>query len=133
MNFGPSIIGGLTAGVMLIGVNYVMPEPAFISIRELSYTSGYVTLDRAIRPPNVIADFQVVIVDDETGTTVCHGSGVGEYESSEGRRWVWPLDFYVGEEGCLDRLDGDYNMYTTWSPRDGRRPVQNVTKFNTSD
>lgn len=133
MNFGPSLVGGLTAGVILIGVNYVMPEPAFISIRELSFSDGYVTLDRAIRPPDVIADYQVVVTSEETGLTVCHGTGWAEFETDESRRKVFALDDYVGDPGCLSRLDGDYTIYTTWAPRDGRRPVQNIMHFSTED
>lgn len=133
MNFGPSFVGGITAGIMLLGVNYVMPEPAFISIRELSYSGGYITLDRAIRPPDVIADFQVVVTSEETGITVCHGTGWAEFETDESRRKVFTLDDYVGDPGCLSRLDGSYTIYTTWAPRDGRRPVQNITHFNTDD
>lgn len=133
INFGPSLLGGLTAGAVLLAVNYVMPEPAFIVVRELSVTDGFVTLDRAIRKPDVIADFQVVVVSEETGATVCHGTGWAEFETDESRVKVFRLDDYVGDPGCEARLSGNYTMYTTWSPRDGRAPVQHTTDFNTEE
>lgn len=133
VNVGPSFLGGATAGAMLLAVNYALPEPAFIAVRELSVSNGYVTLDRAIRRPDVIADFQVVVVDEATGLAVCHGTGWAEFETDESRVKTFTLDDYVGDPGCWERLSGEYTMYTTWSPRDGRRPVQNTTDFNTDD
>ncbi len=129
MNFGPSFLGGVTAGIMLIGVNYVMPEPAFMVVRELSYADGDIILDRAIRDPDVIADFVSAVVDEETGRTICDGGGYAEFETDESRRKKFALDDYVRDQGCLSRLSGSYTLYTTWTPRDGRAPVTERLSF----
>jgi hypothetical protein len=122
-------------GILAAGVGYnlpdVLPEPAFMHIRELSYADGLVTFDRAVMPPGAVAGWVVQVHETVTGARVCLGSGSDDYEVDEPRRRVWTLDQFAGDEGCLDRLTPgtEYMMFATWSPMDGQRPVAEQLRF----
>lgn len=122
-------------GIVAAGVGYnlpdVLPDPSFMHVRELSYSQGLVTFDRAVMPPGAVAGWVVQIHETVTGERVCLGSGSDDYEVDEARRKVMPLDAFTGDAGCRARLTPgtEYMMFATWSPMDGQRPVAEQLRF----
>lgn len=123
MNLLPNLISfGATSAILLAGSAF-LPERSFLQIRELSYSDGYVTFDRAISGGSTRAVWTAQVYNSD-GRPECSGGGVATYEPSEQRRQVFALDDWVGDPGCLSRLDlGGHKALVTWTPLSEKRTV----------
>ncbi len=130
----------LAAGAVALTLNAIagaiLPVASdFMIVHGVTYSDGYIAIDRTIVKAGV-ADWQVTVVSDDGTSPTCntvHGSnlheGWSDYEVSDRDQRTMTLDEWVNDPGCLERLQekpGDYTQYVTWSPRDGRDPVRFV-------
>lgn len=129
-----AILSGLTFGLVAVGI---WPEAPFLEVEGMDYVGGRVVVTRQINEPNTIADWRVTVVSAEGKAPSCatipgdlEHEGWSEYTAQPMSENDFSIDVWVGDKGCLERLvAGDYNMYVTWTPRDGRSPVTAKTSF----
>lgn len=134
---GTFIGGTVIAGVALIATNPIFTEPAFMTVNGMRYDQGQIYVDRSVNVPRTVADWRVTIVGSDRNAPFCQtqagpdiDQGWSVYqESMQGERQM-PLDQWVGDAGCADRLTaGEYTMIVTWTPRDGTDPVVATLDF----
>ena len=138
----------LCAGTL--GGLYAFPgqERYFMTVHDVRQVGDKVEPVRTIhgtatRPygQSVIADWRVTVVpvhatlntaaDLAKGAPTCQTipgpnlhDGWSRYTPDTGDAQAMHFDVWVGDPGCWDRLPaGQYVEYTTWTPRDGSRPV----------
>lgn len=115
----------LAAGYLAVSA-MIGPQP-FMTVHSISQDDkGKVTADRTVHFDPNIGDWTVTVVGADTDAPSCKtipGNKVHQGWSpySPGRKMsAMPLDEWVGDPGCLDRLNpGKYTEYTSWVPRDG--------------
>lgn len=136
MNFS-GILGGVTALGMAFVSWAVIPERPFLTVHEMQYLDGAVVAERTIRGPRRIADWRVTILNDNDDSPICQTvpgrdlhQGWSDYEPSARGKRSFPLDVWVGDPGCFERLaSGQHAMFVTWTPRDGTPTVTAKTTF----
>lgn len=106
---------GVIAGGLVALTGVVIPKVPPIEVHVLEYEAGMVHQDRTVTTD---AEFfhasWVAQIQDSGGRVICTGEGSWPY--SAGTRIVdIPLDEWVGDEGCLDRLTaGPYTPIASW-------------------
>lgn len=123
VNIIPNAISfAVTAAALAAGSTF-LPERSFIQIRELTYSDGIVTFDRAISGGKTRAVWTAQVFNSD-GDLECSGGGVSDYEPTENRRKLFPLDVWVGDPGCFDRLSpGGHKSLVTWIPLSEKKTV----------
>lgn len=137
MNFTSSLSGAAFAYLFVNGVVAVLPEAPFLEVHSVTYQGGEVITDRTINGPETPADWQVSVVAVDRAPPSCSTvkgpelhQGWSHYAPSPRAKKKMPLDIWVGDKGCYDRLtSGDYSMHMTWTPRDGQTPVSAIVKI----
>ena len=126
-----ALFGGGMFAIGFAAVSAFMPEEPFLTVHSIEMTAdGIVTPIRTINHDPNIADWAVTVVGMGEGAPSC-GTAPGPEEHQGWSRYApgqivdpMPLDEWVGDPGCWDRLTpGQYVEYTTWTPRDGTDPV----------
>ena len=124
-------IGNTVAGLAGLGlaahlaIQAVLPGFGFMDVHGLAYDDGTVHFERTVFAPATVADWTVSVFAPGTDMPVCSGHGWSEYTPDEDGKKTMPLDVFVNDPGCIDRLEDDteYRLYVFWVPRDGRRAV----------
>lgn len=138
MNSLSTFAGGLIiAGVAWAATNPLFVEQPFMRVESIRYEAGMIYTHRTINVQRTVADWRVTIVGENRDAPFCQtkaGDGIDEgwsiYSEDSKARAQMPLDVWVGDVGCADRLTpGKYTMFTTWTPRDGTDPVYQTTEF----
>ena len=102
-----------------------------MKVHEMEVIGSDVHVTRTIRPDAVIADWRVTVVRLDKEAPSCQTvpgpeihQGWSPYSRSEKLPRIFPMDKWVGDEGCWERLEpGPHKMFVTWTPRDGTPPV----------
>lgn len=114
-------------------------EQPFMRVHKMEVEGREVIVDRSYpRSGRTVADWSVVVVRRDGDSPSCvtkHGlelhQGWSVYDGGTGAEEAFPLDFWANDEGCADRLEpGEYEMFVTWTPRDGSDPVTARTEFD---
>lgn len=138
MNSFASVVGGaLVGGFVYLATNPLFPETPFLTVNSLFYSDDHVFVERTIPGPLVVADWRVTVVGKDAASPFCQTTpgpnmheGWSAYHPSPKSITDMSLDVWVGDPGCNARLTpGDYTMFITWTPRDGRAPVVHVSTF----
>jgi hypothetical protein len=138
MNAITATLGGtVLAGIALLVTNPLYPDETFLTVHQMRYSDGQVYATRTVHGDVTVADWRVTIVGEDRHAPYCQtvpGTDINEgwsiYNYSEASETSWPLDIWVGDAGCADRLtEGNYTMFVTWTPRDGTPTVHAATKF----
>lgn len=128
-----TIAGGGVIGLVLVFLTepLALHNREFMTVHEVSYEGGEVEAVRTFHR-DATADWTVTIVPPGQKSPICKTipgeqmhAGWSDYE--RGRRVVdkMSLDVWVGDTGCHKRLsDTPYNMWVTWTPRDGTPAVK---------
>lgn len=129
---------GAATGLGIAGVlALVWPEPPFLTVDSLRVSGSDVLVARTIPGPKGIADWRVTIVRNGKAEPVCQTipgtmlhEGWSVYEPTMSKERAIAMDVWVGDPGCYDRMTpGEFDMFTTWTPRDGRSPVAHYYHF----
>lgn len=132
------VLGALTGLGVTALIFMAVPEKPFLEVNALDVVGDEVIVERRINAPKTIADWRVTIVRHDKQEPACQTipgpklhEGWSVYEESENNVKVMSLDVWVGDTGCYDRLTpGTYDMFITWTPRDGRNPVPQTVTFD---
>lgn len=137
-----TLVATTLGAVFFVAVNsfadFVSPPPKpFLEVSSMEFADGRVVATRQINAPDTIADWRVTVVSTSGKAPSCatipgprEHEGWSEYTAQPMGQNDFSLDVWVGDEGCLERLvAGEYNMYVTWTPRDGRSPVTAKSTF----
>ena len=131
-------IGAIAFAVWALGAS-ILGEPPFLRVVEMRAVQGgeYVYVKRVISGPDGIADWRVTVVAKTDTAPSCATipgpnlhEGWSDYQTNEAYERTVPLDKWVGDPGCFERLKpGPHTEYVTWTPRDGRDPVTHKRTF----
>lgn len=114
-----------------------LPDPAFMSVKNVTFDGGMVTADRVVRQ-EMDAGWQVVIKRKGEYTPVCiteadaaNGIGWSTYSPDDKQPQSFTVDEWVGQDGCALRVaqSGSYEAYHSWTPQDGSKTVLYVAEF----
>ena len=139
-----TIFSHIFAGSSALGVSYLVAQslfvpPAFIEVHDMTVDAGVVHVERSYNSDGpLVADWRVTVVgegrDDPSCQTVAGPAlhqGWSVYEGPYRAIRNFHLDVWTGDPGCLERLDpGAYQMFVTWTPRNGSPPVTAYTEFS---
>lgn len=127
--------GAVIAGAAALLTNPFFGEQPFLKVINLEYEDDTIYFEREIPGPITVADWRVTVVAKERDAPYCQTipgpeihQGWSLYQPNPHAVADMPLDVWVGDPGCSERLEpGDYLMIITWTPRDGRQPVVHQT------
>lgn len=128
--------GGILAGTAYLMTGPLFPEPEFLNVIEITQVGDQVGVSRIVNGQKTVADWRVTVVGVGVDAPYCQTTpgpemhqGWSPYAPGRGRIEM-SLDVWVGDTGCFERLvPGDYIEITTWTPRDGRKPVTHRRTF----
>lgn len=133
-------LGALTGIGVATLIALSWPEAEFMTVEEMRVVGDEMIVSRSIQgglDGETVADWVVTVVgadrreptcQTETGRNLHEGWSV--YDDGPSQDRVFPIDVWVGDVGCVARLrPGNYSMFVTWTPRDGRKPVTARTTF----
>lgn len=126
MSIGHTISGLAGLGLAAhLAIQAVLPTSAFMAVRNLEYDAGAVKFNRVIYAPATVADYTVSVFAPGADQPICSGHGWAEYTPEEERAKTMPLDVFVNDDGCSERLLSgvQYRLYVFWVPRDQRQAV----------
>ena len=110
---GTAVLGPALA----VAAGIFLPEPPAITVHSLTYENGIVHQERTIiaDAPAFHADWSAR-VQDQDGVTVCEGNGSWAYATGYAVFDI-PIDDWVGDPGCLDRLSANhqYRLIAAWN------------------
>lgn len=133
-----AIAGSSALGVSFLVAQNVLAPPPFIEVHQLFVDQDTVFVERSYNVDGTaIADWRVTILGVGADAPACQTiSGPEEHEGwsrYSGPQRLFrnmPLDVWVGDPGCFERLDaGEHQMFVTWTPRDGTYPVAAYAEF----
>lgn len=131
-----SAVGGAMAIVGALAWVATDP-PKFMDVSMIAVSDGMVTAQRKVHV-DTVADWQVTIVEIGESAPICQTApgpsinmGWSQYRRAEPEEQFMPLDVWAGDRGCAARLEPgvQYNMYTTWTPRNDLPPVTGKVVF----
>lgn len=124
-----------------LGLGSVFGEPAFLEVHDLRVVDETVFVERSYNANGTeIADWRVTILGEDQDAPFCQ-TIAGPEEHQGWSRYYGPdsaernmhLDIWTGDTGCSSRLTpGRYQMFVTWTPRNGSSPVTAYAEFNVS-
>ena len=106
---------GVIAGGLVALTGLVIPEVPPIEVHALQYEAGVIHQDRTVTTESeyFFASWRAEI-KDQSGLIVCEGGGTWNYTAGQFVAAI-PLDVWVGDEGCLERLTaGPYTPIASW-------------------
>lgn len=128
-------------GAATLGLSYVagvaLFELPFLTVHDISYTDGIVYADRTVNH-STVGDWRVTIVQEDRDGPTCNTipgpdihQGWSPYSENPRAVRTFPLDVWVGDPGCLERLQkGEpHHMFMNWTPRDDSDPVALKIEF----
>lgn len=131
-----SAVGGAALGVSYV-VGSVLFEQPYLTVHDISYSEGVVYADRTVNH-SAIADWRVTVVQADRDGPSCNTvpgpemhQGWSPYSASPRDKKPFTLDVWVGDPGCLSRLEPgqEHHMFMNWTPRDGTDPVAQKAVF----
>ena len=133
----PHIAGGAFGAAIVAALWAALPSPAYYKVHDMRVIGSNAVIESTIRRP-VVADWRVTVVrsgEDGPSCSTIPGprehEGWSHYEPRPRTEKTFPVDIWVGDPGCWDRLrPGEHLMYVTWTPRDGTGPVTAQAKFS---
>lgn len=140
MTLTQTIAGGaLLAGLATAAIQS-LPSSAFLQVHDIEVVGPSVVAERTKRR-RVVADWKVSIVGQRSDAPSCQtisgqklDEGWSRYEQGRHQVSKMHLDVWVHDPGCYARLQpGTYEMFVTWTPRDGTRPVVAYAQFEKED
>lgn len=132
-----TVFGALSAIGVSVIIYFVFPPKPFLTIHEMRVVGGDVVASRTVHGPDRVADWRVTVVHDGSDKPSCQTipgpelhEGWSRYSADQKKERVWPMDVWVGDPGCWERLaDGPHDMFVTWTPRDNTPPVTARAQF----
>lgn len=134
-----TVLGALSAFGIGFLTYLTIPDEPFMELAEMQVVDGQVIVKSGINAPEVVADWIVTVVGEDSDAPSCHTSpgpelhqGWSRYKPRALRTNSFSMDVWVADErGCYNRLPpGNYTMHVTWTPRDGRDPVPAKADFS---
>ena len=133
----PNLAGGAFGAAVVAAFWALLPTPAYYKVYDMRVVGDRTIIDSRIRR-DVIADWRVTVVragEDGPSCSTLPGpdehQGWSHYAKRPRGETTFPIDVWVGDPGCWDRLgSGAHLMYVTWTPRDGTPPVTASTEFS---
>lgn len=139
MRYLTEIIGSVT-GLGVAGlIALAWPPQPFLTVHSLEVAGQEVWADRTLNfDGRTIADWRVTIVPLDRESPICQTipgpdlhEGWSVYDGGQNGLRHWSVDVWVGDEGCQSRLiEAEYDMFVTWTPRDGSPPVVSHIVFS---
>ena len=124
-SFTQLAIGGTVVAMGLqASISAIVREPApekFLVVTRMDYQSGVVDFERTVNW-GAWAVWDVVVLD-AADKAICEGHGRAFYGSREPVRQPMPVDEFVGDPTCADKIEAGYVLQASWVPHDGTPTV----------
>lgn len=132
-----NVLGGASAAGVGFLIFLALPDQPFLTVHEMKVVGDQVAVTRSVPEPAGVADWSVVVVGDGVNAPSCQTQagphiheGWSVYSPSPARSVSMHLDQWVGYPGCYEKLtEGRYDMFVTWTPRDGSTIATARTSF----